>query len=150
MGDPSLFCWMAARYLPKMARGAASAHRDQNAEVNFSRQQMSSRMTPSACPCAEERGTYVSAERNATLFWLNTVLPIQDAPLARPQSCSRLRWNFALPDVATMRLTWKFALPDFGAVWLGGKLVRREFRALSSLRAWFSGKVMLAYDSVLS
>lgn len=71
---------------PKMARGAASAHPDENLEVNSNEHGRLGGLTPSARRCAGNRWTIVSAERNATIWRFNIASPSRGAALAKPQN----------------------------------------------------------------
>ena len=67
---------MAARRLTK-ASGAASAHREDNFEVNIHNTDVSQGCPPLAGVL--KRWAYVSAGRNATIFCMNTVSPSEGA-----------------------------------------------------------------------
>ena len=89
MGDQGRFLLDGSEASPKRQAVRRQPTEQNSFEVNINRHRRLAGLTPPARRCAGERGTHVSAERNATLFWLNTVSPSRSGrnrPLTKRRS----------------------------------------------------------------
>ncbi len=81
MGDPGRL-WLDGSEASVRRRAVRREPTETNTfEVNENKHGCSGVLPPSAGRCAGERWTHVSAERNATICWLNIVSP------SHPQAC---------------------------------------------------------------